>query len=266
MTILIATVTKFAAWISQDTMMTDMSDCAEALNFVPHIVHDPVGALGAFLPDGQAPAAAPPYSFADKLVILPRLNMAMGCIGLNVAFAVWCGIVAGEPFARDIMDIEARSSELWQRVPDRIKTGPPLITVHIGYDAMRQGFVGFRHSSADGWRSTPIGTGHFMHPAPVIDDPEYQGLRSLWAAAAGGMSTQEFHVRAAENAWRSCRRGLCQPSPDSGLSVGGQLHTARLDSSGIHVAVSHEFPDYRDQLEKLWEMNAAQEGETHGHA
>lgn len=122
----------------------------------------------------------------------------------------------------------------------RWETGKPLeyVAVHCGWDGRRGCPAGFAYSSEDGFRSVPLGIGHTAMPVPAVDDPDYPTLHELWEPATRGVETELFHVKLAENAHRSCRRGLLRP----GVGIGGELHTARVDRDGLAVRLAHRFP------------------------
>jgi hypothetical protein len=253
MTLLIATVTKSAGWLSQDTMLTDFRGAREALQGMTEIVTAPVDPV-----ETGEPLATRPFTFGDKLVLLPRLTMAIGCIGSHGALAMWCSIVAGNIFLRDILDLESTAEELWGGVPPAIKA-LPLLAVHVGYSNMAGRVIGFWADAARGFKPARLEPGHLCHPAPITSHSDYEALEAAWEPAACGQGVADFHVKMAENAHSAARRGLVQRASD-GLAIGGQVQTARVDKGGIHIRVAHEFSDYQEQLAAFYDAHAEAAG------
>lgn len=249
MTLVIATVTAAAGWVSQDSAVYDLGALPNCAAFKPTVSADAADAWASLQPDGTRRARAEPVAFMNKLFAIPRLKMVIAGTGNALAFWHWCAAVSGMFAAGCIRDVDTIAPEAWRRLDPKVKAAGALVAFHLGYDRYHGRVVGRVYNTAEGWRGVPVTAGHSMTPMPAPDDPEYEKIESMWGAAGCGQLVEEFHVKVAEAQHRTGQRGRYM----DGMCVGGQLHTALVDSTGIHLSVTHQFPDYEAQLERLYD-------------
>ncbi len=256
MTILIATITAERAVISQDTLLLDGSKAPYLLNRKEPLIGDlDSAARFMFAGDGTPPESGHHSGFIDKIAVLPRLHMAIGCSGDMSLSMYWAAAVRAELRASNVIEVECLAAEIWERVPAEAKSGRALCAIHAGWSPLHGCAKAFLYSTDNGFSSQPLpaGAGHTIDPLPPFDDdPEWARISDLWTPAAYGERTEEFHVAVAQAQHRTFCRGLYR----KGFAYGGQLHTAIVDRSGVAIRVAHEFADYAAQLGKLYDLPA----------
>lgn len=243
MTVLIATLTADFALLSTDTYVSRGGAFGAGAAISPDF-----DAVAATTFDTGENAEAPQLLWMDlKLIELPKLRAAAAGAGSYLVHLAWRDTLDRLEGIADVIELDRVAPELLTKVLSyaRWESGKPLdyVAVTCGWDAGRGAPAGFAYSSEDGFRSVPLGIGHTVMPVPATDDPDYAAVYEAWEPAAQGIETERFHVMLADNAYRSCRRGLLRP----GVGIGGELHTARIDRHGLTVCLAHRFPA-EDQL------------------
>lgn len=247
MTILIATICDRFALVSQDSFVTDASTLgADARGVDTRLNFDDAGAaVDADLVGDGTPPTTVPLAFGTKFRAIPQLGMVIGCTGDGqVAFA-WMELVARLSFARDIVELSTFTPMLLANLYRASGTQVPLAIVHVGYSRLEGACRGFVYNSAEDFKPVRLKRGHHLYsPVPSPDDADYDDLAARWAPAADGVDTESFHVKLAINQHRTYRRGLYR----AGAGIGGQLHTASVDSEGgVRLWTAHEFPGFAEQ-------------------
>lgn len=241
MTLLIATVTEEAGYLTHDTFMAGVSSEEElpAHRGATTDIEAAMAAAGATC-DGRPPA--PPNGFTCKLGLFPQHRLVVGGCGGWAAMQSWCSYL-GTRLVSDIDEI----NEWAPRVLPVCRKADPIIdrlfVVHIGYSPRQRRVCGFAYDSAADFRPSPIGSGHTVHPVVPVSDY----LRERWNAAAFGCGTEYFHLELAKEMHGAYRRGELH----SLTGIGGEIHTARITSDALEVRVAHRFPEYEAQLAEV---------------
>jgi hypothetical protein len=246
MTTMIATVTERAAWLSQDSALSDSPAALAGIAGAGDVMavrsaEDWGRALKQGLAGAGATKAATPIGFASKIIVVPHLRMAIGGSGSYRFHLAWArSVLAGLTGARSIEEVDAAAPELLKRFHNELNPSLPQYVCHIGWSIRQGRALGFIYASGDGFRSLQLlaGQGHSLTPAPATDDGRYDALCDAWGPAAVGQGTLAFHAAVAANQFRTQRRGLYTNVP----CIGGVLTTVAIDGDGIVTRTTDVFP------------------------
>ena len=239
MTTLIATVTPSLGVLSQDTF------------FSPPAVDPPQGfsaattrdhaqaARGTFVGDGTPPSIAA-IGFGPKIGVFPHLHMAVGATGEYATLLQWWKFLSSTLANADIVEVDRVAPEELARALDAVSKSREFVCCHIGFSKHLNRIIGFAYNSTDNFASISMEGGHTMVPTVNAEHPGYDEIGDRWSDAAQGRDIEEFHVAVAKNQYQSYARGLLR----GGTGIGRQLHSARIDETGIGVRVTHQFPGY----------------------
>lgn len=214
MTILIATVTSEAAWLTQDTAV------------------NPIEPLPAAT--GSPPAGAPLFNAVKHQVVsspgLPSLVLGgNGNFGLLVMFA---DTMRRFGPLQDFLDIGGLAPAVLAYLHRQLPVRVPSAVCALGWSRSRAEAAGFVFVSGDAFKPVklPPGAGHTVQPAISGEDTP-EDVRERWEEAASGYRTEAFHRdfgRAIHGAW------LKGSLPNgAGCYIGGELVTVRAGSDGV---------------------------------
>lgn len=246
MTLLIATLRSDFAVVSQDTFCADQLN---ALDTASGAISTDIAEAAAttFQGPGVKPAVAP-VAFASKIVLLPHMPMIVAGSGCFASLLGWVQMLMAHNLANDLDSLRLIAPMMLREIRRAVGSRLGLICTHVGFDAQKGHVGGFACASEHDFEAVPLSTeGHTLTPMPTMADPEYDELERLWTACDTPAACENFHLLAAKNQYRAWERGLYP----KWAGIGGQLHTARLDPTGLSVRVSHEFPNYREHLERV---------------
>jgi hypothetical protein len=247
MTILIATLTRHAAWLSQDTLAVAPNEgAARAAKDFAVTADGEAAARSTFTGDGVPPEFEP-SEFNCKISLLPHLGMLAGVAGSYGAALVWNAVLARRLPIADIAELPGWAQSALPTIMAAVPDAAQLVTVCLGLSRRNGRMMGFVFSSSQGFEPVELEGGHTMMPTPEPSCCGYDEIVGRWATAAQGVHVEEFHRLVAMNAHDSFTRGLWP----KGTAMGGQLVTVRLDEQGITVGAPVDFPGRAELWERI---------------
>lgn len=211
MTILIATVTRVGAWLSQDTA---------ALGHEAHAKMADVRTDEGLVGSGRTPSAVP-FAYSLKVWPAPHVGMIIGGTGVSAPIVGWAMAVILGTLADDIVDLSDIAPRILRTMVRNVPAGPVVI-VHVGWSRKQDRFVGVLFNRETDFVPTPI-DGHAITPMPATDDLDYKDWAERWEGATQGKDVEAFHVALAKAQVRTYRRGLYR---DGAILGGGVDHCA----------------------------------------
>lgn len=255
MPLLIATVAEDFVLLSQDSAATDPLPAETAARIeVAYVQRGDARASAAFVGDGSPPTAAL-TGFANRVWSVPQLAALIGGVGNDDVVMSWALWAQQAGFASDLTNLNTLAPRYFRQMAARLPAGP-LVFVHLGWSPRHGRCIGILFNRDRAFEPETIEPGHLISPAPAPDDPEAADIDARRVPAAHGVESDRYHVVVAGAIARTWRRGQYR----SGLIIGGQLITARVDRGGaITVRASHRFPDHDGQAEHahqraLWKL------------
>lgn len=221
MTLLVATVTPEAAWLTTDSGA-----------FEP----DPGGMPEAATSKGTA--AAPQgrqegrpgrlVHLAPKVLVLPQARLALAGAGHRLPLVVAAGEVALGGLGSSLDELAGElPGYLAGMVRQLLEGRRNLLLMLVGWSDHAQRTRGLAFASGEGFEPREL-VGHSWTPQPDPDAPGHDRLRLLAETAAAGELVETFHAEFAQNVAWSTRTGRQPP----GFGVAGPLTCARVDRHG----------------------------------
>jgi len=246
MTILLASVSPQAAYLSQDSVISayfpgKISQILKEnpIQQAPNACPQPVQAAGT--------VPQPQTTFGSKIRLIPHLSMAMGMSGDYIFAGSWAGLLGALPYFTDVVDVDRIAPELFRAISSSRGLLAPTVIIHAGWSRREGRARGFMYVSDNGFQSVELDSVNAVGPAPHPDYPEYQRITDLWPGAEQGHNVEAFHVALAQNIEQQYFAGGLHPL----THVGGELHSVRIDQHGMSLFTSHRFTGYGDAIDAI---------------
>jgi len=225
-TLFIATVTASAAFLTQDTALsqaTRLPQPGEAMRVIDPRDRDQVLAQPAA---HMAPSLAPRLlGYGDKHRVIPGRPIAIGGGGHLVTILAWAELVETALKGADIDDLEDAACHYLPLLHRQWGLGLPAMVCQVGWSARHGRARGFVYFDGDGFLCRPLDGFHAMQP--LLSLPEH--LAQRWEPAAAGQDTGRFHHDLGFETFRAARGGAVP----GGSCIGGELVTVRVGSVGV---------------------------------
>lgn len=186
-----------------------------------------------------------PLAFVDKLVVVPRLGMAVAGRGDHALFQAWVSTLMQGPLWRDVEDVLAGAPVALRALATELRDAAGLADVrmelfHFGWSADDDAPMGFLCRSEVGFEARVLEPGtHTMAPEPRHEAPFGLQVWSGWEGARHGAGVDEFHAHVARNQHAAVKAGMHGQT----WGIGGDLVHAWIDGDGVHTRVLMTFDD-----------------------
>lgn len=228
MTLLIATITPEAAWLTQDTFVSDATG-AELPDGGTVTLADKVTAQGT----GEA-ATAVPLAYGNKHQVVQAATGpgfvigGAGSLALLLGFAHLQRLVTTEA---DIAIAAGMASATLRAMFKRLPAPIPTWVCMVGWSRAAGGPMGLLYASDQKFAEIRLNPG--SHSVSPMLPPELvsEGLRARWAPAGEGRNTGGFHAQLGKAIHGAWSRGVFPNG--AGMGIGGELVTVRAGSDGV---------------------------------
>lgn len=224
MTIIIASLTPSAAYLTTDRLYYGK----ETTESLPGI-----GIAGSYeeaVASTFMPVALPLIAVGEveKLFVFPAMNAAMAGAGDWASIAAWGHMLRAA--AGSLVEIATLAAPKVLRSIAAEHGNAEFATFLVGWDQREQRPVGWAFASSTNFEPCEFVAGY--HSMMPVIDPEatnYESIRGMWADAATGCGTLEFHRMCAGAHAESSRRGRLKAVVD------GRTVTAIISAEGTDV-------------------------------
>lgn len=225
MTLLNATVTPEAGWLSTDEAFGTRPAGVELPRATVGSVAQATADLGGHRAERGAKAAA----FGRKFLALPKQKLVAGGAGSLALWLAWCGALATQEHG---LDAAAELSPVWLRDLATLQPDAELQALLVGWSVRRRRALGYAFVSASDFEPVEVARNHVMSPMPPPDDTGE--LARLSRDAAEGWRVEAWRVEAFHTALARVQKAGSERGMYGAAHVAaGRLWLVRVDRDGI---------------------------------